>query len=903
MTSSRPRHVGNSFASRRGHANQLSISDSSHHITETIGTLYGDDDDYQSNDRPLSFIASPYGGEQITRHRGDPQSSEDHPLRLVRSHSDHAGEQTNPSTNHALNGSGPKKSHTLPGRMPSQRNGAPGGPLSPKSPTLREMRGGEASEFPMGSIENPSDIAQELSNLQALRRMSMDVSNTSDPDLLPFQNMSLMAMPSIAPQGDDDEADPSRLLWVPAGVHPELAPTEFKNFLEKRVQTIKRRSNDSSLSVDGLDRSNSGSLRRKKSMLSRQIDNAGGRGADGYMDGAERLERKKSTDLSGQPLPEGLSLDELVKDPSKAVQKLTLESQQTGGDSPADDMPILPVAPGMGLRRSTRTTYRKGGSLKDRQGGSVRGDRLPFSKRIAARKAGEDAGDASSPILESPIDAPPGHGLSRVQSEPVGPLADNYSRPSRSVRRQQGFTHDADVGSSEETPQTYQDPAPVRPAEPKRIPSNEGSRAPQIPQIIESPAFEDELAEYQSSQYQSRLYPERSSSQPVVAQPASQPAQVPEEPPARSSRRPNNYGQPAQAASQPQPSPPAAPPSQQTARPPKTEQSLNEMAHQPSPLPGGGATRTDSLTFIPTFAAPEERKPEKKGKKDSESKSTSWKWFKSDDKDKKKKEEKKEEDVKKSKAKAFVEKAHDNVRLDVLQTSIDTVKQKGRESLLLDRDSVDSKLEEERRKEGHRKSESKKEKDGLFANFFGGKKKGDRDSGGRKSYGNRPLSPEPAPYRPLEPDVDYHWTRFPILEERAIYRMAHIKLANPRRALYSQVLLSNFMYAYLAKVQAMHPQIQVPQSPQQKRLQQEEERRRREQEQQYLEQQQAQESIEQYNFEYHRESNQYGNSDVQQSGDYPEDAEVYDYEHGKEQYGTNGGYHDNRQHDERDDMW
>ncbi|KAI7117761.1 hypothetical protein KC352_g33728, partial [Hortaea werneckii] len=58
----------------------------------------------------------------------------------------------------------------------------------------------------------------------------------------------------------------------------------------------------------------------------------------------------------------------------------------------------------------------------------------------------------------------------------------------------------------------------------------------------------------------------------------------------------------------------------------------------------------------------------------------------------------------------------------------------------------------------------------------------------------------------LKPDIDYNWTRFSILEERAIYRMAHIKLANPRRALYSQVLLSNFMYSYLAKVQMMHPQ-------------------------------------------------------------------------------------------------
>ena len=50
--------------------------------------------------------------------------------------------------------------------------------------------------------------------------------------------------------------------------------------------------------------------------------------------------------------------------------------------------------------------------------------------------------------------------------------------------------------------------------------------------------------------------------------------------------------------------------------------------------------------------------------------------------------------------------------------------------------------------------------------------------------------------------------------------MAHIKLANPRRALYSQVLLSNFMYSYLAKVQQMHPQMNLPTSAKQQQKQQ-----------------------------------------------------------------------------------
>ncbi|XXG95962.1 hypothetical protein Hte_002238 [Hypoxylon texense] len=898
MTSHRPRDVNGSFASRRGHANQLSISDPTHHITETIGTLYGDDDDYQNNDsRPLSFIASPQGGEQLAQHPVAEPTSKDQRLPLIRTTSDRSGSQG--SSVPMTNGNSVHKAQTLPSRMPSQRSttsrnnsfeSTPKSPISPMSPTLRDMRD-DAQQYPITNIDNPNDIAQELSNLQALRRMSMDVSNNSDPDLLPYQGMSLMAMPSIAPKGDD-EGDPSRLLWVPAGVHPELAPTEFKNFVEKRVQSMKRRSSESSLSVDGLERSNSSGLRRKKSMLSRQIDNAGGHGAEGYVDGAERLERKKSERLPGQGPPE-LSIDELVKDPSKVVQKLTLESQrQEGGEVPdVDDMPILPVAPGMGLRRSTRTTYRKGGSLKNRQGGSLRGseDRLPFSKRIAARKTEEEA--SVSHTSETAIDAPPGYGLTRVQSEPI---SENFSRPTRSVRRQQTFsrepTSDLYESSQQRDLQESSQAAQTRPPGPNRMPSADAVRtSTPTPQIIETPAIEEEPARTQALE-RNRPFPERSSSQKSAAQPVSQSSSVPTEPPARSSKRPN-FGQPQQNQQTPNR---AQQPNRSSGAPNRT---LNDMSQNPSPFPGSGGTSTESLTFIPTYTS-EEKRPDKRGKKDrsdsegEKSKSTSWKWFnKSDDKDKKKK----DDENRKSKAKAIVEKAHDNVRLDVLQTSIDTALHKGRESLLLDRDSMDSKLEEERKKESSRKStEPKKEKDGLFASFFGtSKRRGDRDSGSKKHQAQRSLSPEPAPYRPMRPDVDYNWTRFPILEERAIYRMAHIKLANPRRALYSQVLLSNFMYSYLAKVQAMHPQIQVPQSPQQKRLQQEEERRRREQEQQYMEQQQAQDSIDRYNFEYHRSTNQYGDPSMQhEAGDYPESAEIYDYDHGKDNSSRDSDYQD-----------
>jgi hypothetical protein len=260
------------------------------------------------------------------------------------------------------------------------------------------------------------------------------------------------------------------------------------------------------------------------------------------------------------------------------------------------------------------------------------------------------------------------------------------------------------------------------------------------------------------------------------------------------------------------------------------------------------------LSIIPT----EDKKPDRKSKdkKDGSeggSRKTSWGWLRgSDDKDKSKERDKKEQEERekelarkvKNKLSKPQEKGHDDTRLDVLQTSITGGGGRGRESVVLDRDSL--KLEEERKKESSRKSsgsDGKKDKEaGLFSSIFGGgKKKGEKESSHKKGSSMRGLSPDPPP-RVLKPDIDYNWTRFSILEERAIYRMAHIKLANPRRELYSQVLLSNFMYSYLAKVQQMHPQIQIGTSAQAKQQQQ----RQAAQQQQQQQQQQKKDQPDEY---------------------------------------------------------
>lgn len=955
MTSSRPRDVGGSFASRRGHASQLSISDPSHHVTETIGTLYGDDDDgdYSSAEsRPASLTAQPY----VDKHSRKPQQPEQQRQQqrpdMNRRQSDGqqvqqqqqglraAAELTKnprsyltrttsdnlPTTSSITPNSPPPltKSQTLPTRIPSQRNNSyegPKSPMTPPSPSLRDVQADEhGSQFPLTQMDNPNDIAQEFSNLQALRRMSMDVGNLSDPDLLPFSSVSLMPMPSTAPQGDDDEGDPSRLLWVPARVHPELDTNAFKNFLENRVQSMKRRSGESMLSMEGVQMDGSGSLRRKKSMLSRQIT----RGTDGddYVDGAERLQRKGSQSIP--PIPE-VSLDELVKDPTKVVQKLTQDTRQDGASSESglDTDIIIPAAPGMGLRRSTRTTYRKGGSL--------RGERVPFARRMAERKekAAEPEDTSAMPpapaVLDTAPPAPPGHSLKRVQSEPID---QNFSRPSRSVKRQQNFSSEAPAamspptisppttpddatvnadaptkinGGSEDKPDTAPEPKPRTQQLPYRTSSAMAQRATPVPQIVETPPPPEETSPSEERP-PSRPFPERSSSQKSAQQAYPSQPQQPEEPPARSNKRPGpgSAGQPLRTPSSTAQSTSAGKESATSAN-----QTVVDMANHPSPLPGGGASRTDSLTFIPTY----DEKKLKKDKDDTESisstKSSAWKWFKGDKEDKKKKEKERErEEQAKKAAKGKSEKAHGDARLDVLQSSIDNVVAKGRESLLLDRESIDNKLTEERKKESTRKtSDTKKEKDGFFGGLFGTKKKSDKEQSSKKKE-QRALSPEP-PSRPLRPDIDYPWSRFTIIEERAIYRMAHIKLANPRRSLQSQVLLSNFMYSYLAKVQAMHPQIQVPISPQQKRLEEERKRKEAEQQQRILEQQMAEQQAAQqdgnFNFEYHRSGNQqYGNSPVRQ-GDYIDDSETYAYDHQGEENGNrldqNGAYHNTDTYD------
>lgn len=120
------------------------------------------------------------------------------------------------------------------------------------------------------------EILREVETLRDIKRRSTAQSGVLDPDLPDVSSDSSSSAgywdnssSSSHGEGSDESAsssdDPFHLFWVPARLHPEIAPAEFREFLKEHAR-------------DGaaLGRSNSvaSSLGRKKSMLSRQYNPA-----------------------------------------------------------------------------------------------------------------------------------------------------------------------------------------------------------------------------------------------------------------------------------------------------------------------------------------------------------------------------------------------------------------------------------------------------------------------------------------------------------------------------------------------------------------------------------------------------------------------------------------------------
>jgi hypothetical protein len=144
-----------------------------------------------------------------------------------------------------------------------------------------------------------------------------------------------------------------------------------------------------------------------------------------------------------------------------------------------------------------------------------------------------------------------------------------------------------------------------------------------------------------------------------------------------------------------------------------------------------------------------------------------------------------------------------------------TGKDKGMKSV------VEKAVEKEKEKE---KEASREKESGFFGSLFGKKKHDETASGSSGGPASASLLTKSRPGQQsvspvaTSPTLANAYARYPIHVERAVYRLSHIKLANPRRPLYEQVLISNLMFWYLGVINKTQgpptsPQATSPQSP------------------------------------------------------------------------------------------
>ena len=166
------------------------------------------------------------------------------------------------------------------------------------------------------------EIQREVEALRDIRRRSTTQGGPGslilDPDL-PSPSSPASSSASYWPPAADDSSssshedsidngsvtdsdDPSHLFWVPARLHPEIAPAEFRAFLKEHARAPP---------AEGVSRSNSVSsigLGRKKSMLSRQYKPA----ANDHVEEETVVPVRKRMSVFANPGPQ-LTISDLQK--------------------------------------------------------------------------------------------------------------------------------------------------------------------------------------------------------------------------------------------------------------------------------------------------------------------------------------------------------------------------------------------------------------------------------------------------------------------------------------------------------------------------------------------------------------------------------------------------------------
>ena len=197
---------------------------------------------------------------------------------------------------------------------------------------------------------NPSaqEIEREVATLRDIRRRSSSQGPGAlplDPDLPPtsptsssgagyWDDYSANIGPSTTSprsseshESEDATDDPAHLFWVPAHLHPELAPGEFRAFLKEHTSA---HPDEVTPLAGGVARSfsNSSSLGRKKSMLSRQYRPSANDGIEDESVIPVRRNRSSIYSAAGAQLTinDLQRLEELAEEASKSDDPTKLRS-------------------------------------------------------------------------------------------------------------------------------------------------------------------------------------------------------------------------------------------------------------------------------------------------------------------------------------------------------------------------------------------------------------------------------------------------------------------------------------------------------------------------------------------------------------------------------------------------
>ncbi|KAJ8104107.1 hypothetical protein POJ06DRAFT_235077 [Lipomyces tetrasporus] len=723
------------------------------------------------------------------------------------------------------------------------------------------------STMPLENIgfEAPATIvAQERNNIQALKRISLDASSTSDPDL-PAVNIALLqhgptsppaASPSSAASVGTQQGFPfddapgyhadSALLWVPAHLHPELAPKEWRTFVQERVAEIQQRTgangilsqsekNTTSpaspisalLSVPGSSGTTGSGVIRRKSKLSREIDISDDSVA-GFEDGADVLQERSRT-----------------KSPEVRVSDLEWLETYARQTRSASGSPNIPGGVVISEGNAVHAPLNRGKGLRRSQHTSRKNKRLFESeKRLSMTSEETLSEDENDERHREP-------NLNVEQPSPLTATPPSYSVPDRGPQvtvtdgKLQLNINETDLGSldfdtdvvieaakSVDSPDVAVTPDDLHHAgSGSTSSSSTSSSTVSSVSIARESSFPERICSAKpSSGDAGRRDQHRSSPRPGTPVPTSS-THRPSPVSRLTSKRLitdmlSRSSSTSSSAASDFPESPATPFKLLT----PSDMHINAVLSVPSmagAVSGDPNGRTNELSVVPALDAKtadyHSQSPQPGPSLMQRGKALTagfGRLFTSDkDKEKDKKEERKEDRSLGHRSNALNQSAPSR------SGSVPDLNKEARrrETIDLERPATPIANVE--------KGSSKKEKESKLSNFFGAKKKSlTKSNAGRRSknknggkakhvrtsrsssslsstytdpYVGKSQSPStpPSPSRTQMVNGNggrpYYYSRFPLHVERAIYRLSHLKLANPRRPLRQQVLLSNFMYSYL----------------------------------------------------------------------------------------------------------